>query len=172
MNFKTLVLFLFLSTISISGLEASSSFLNKTASTQIRIEAKESNQQKDTSLHNWLRQDRSNNRVNFPTRNGYILLRKEEIISFRINKLHGGLLLQYWNRGAVKTITCHLSLTDALSKLDEFPFLKVSRSAIVNLDQVSEYIGTRRNAHLKMKDGSQVKMSRKVAGAVYDWVGE
>lgn len=115
------------------------------------------------------RNGKTNNQITFVTRTGFVLLRKEEIISLSVNKLYGGIMLQYWRMGEVKSIHCQSTITKAMERLSEFPFVKVSRSHIVSMDEVEEYIGTKRNAHLVMRNESMVKISRNRAGEIYDW---
>jgi DNA-binding LytR/AlgR family response regulator len=122
------------------------------------------------SIQAQAQQDLSFTRICFSTRSGFLLLRKEDILSVSIHKLYGGLLLQYWNRGTVKTTHCQGTLTGALENLDAFPFFQVNRAAIVNLHEVSEYVGTRRFAHLVLRDGSTVKVSRNRTALIYDWI--
>jgi LytTr DNA-binding domain len=98
-------------------------------------------------------------KICFSTRSGFLLLRKKDLLSISIHKLYGGLLLQFWNREKIKSMHCQGTLSGSLKKLNAFPFFQVNRSTIVNLNEVSEYVGTRRDAHLVLRDGSTVKVS-------------
>ena len=149
---------------------ATSTSFNPSNHSQIAQGTEIESSETTTTLARWIQQDTSTNRISFPTRAGFVLLRKEEIISLSINKLYGGILLQFWKNGEVKKVHCQTTIANALERLGEFPFVRVSRSGIVNMDQLSEYVGTRRDAHLLMTDGSMVKVSRNRAGEVYDWV--
>jgi len=119
----------------------------------------------------WLNQNGTRNRTSFPTLSGFVLVRKEEIISIAVDAKSNGLILNYRNRGVLKTVFCNLSLSKALDKLNAFPFVKISRSTIVNLDEVDAYEGTRRDGNVVMSDGSKLRISRSMSGLVHDWIG-
>ena len=117
-----------------------------------------------------LQKNETTGRISFATRSGFVLLRKEDILSLSVHKLYAGLLLHYWSRGVVRTVHCQGTLNSVQEALGDCFFWQVSRSALVNLDEVVEYVGTKRDAHLVLTDGSTVKVSRNRAGAIYDWV--
>ena len=118
----------------------------------------------------WVRQDNMPNRLSFPTRTGFVLLRKEDIVYMEIDSKSSNLILSFRKNGATDKIACTMSLSKALEHLSDFPFLKVSRSAIVNINEVSAYEGTRRDACLVMSDDSKVKVSRSMTGVLHDWI--
>lgn len=118
----------------------------------------------------WLRNDKTSDRLSFPTRTGFVLLRKKDIVCIKVDSKSGDLLLQYKKDGLLKQVVCQLNLATAFAKLQTFPFVKVSRSTIVNMDEVDQLEGTRRDAHLLMNDGSKIKISRNIAGTIYDWL--
>lgn len=118
----------------------------------------------------WIRQDNTPNRLSFPTRTGYVLLRKEDIVYMEVDSKTSHLILSFKKNGATQKIACTMSLAKALLQLPDLPFLKISRSAIVNLHEVSAYEGTRRDASLVMSDDSKLKISRSMTGILHDWV--
>ncbi len=134
-------------------------------------EASES-QNYQRNIAEWLHQNGTRNRTSFPTLSGFVLVRKEEIISIAVDAKSNGLVLNYRNRGSLKTVFCNLSLSKALDKLNAFPFVKISRSTIVNLDEVDGYEGTRRDGTLVMSDGSKLRVSRSMSGHVHDWIAK
>ncbi len=144
--------------------------LNMTQTHQI-CEASES-QTYQRTVAEWLHLNGNRSRTSFPTLSGFVLVRKEEIISIAVDSKSNGLLLNYRNRGILKSAFCSLSLSKALAKLNAFPFVKVSRSTIVNLDEVEAYEGTRRDGNLVMSDGSKIRVSRSMSGLVHDWIAE
>ena len=118
----------------------------------------------------WVRQDNMPNRLSFPTRTGFVLLRKEDIVYLEIDSKTSNLILSFKKNGVTNKIACTMSLNKALENLPDFPFLKVSRSAIVNTNEISAYEGTRRDACLVMSDDSKVKISRSMTGVLHDWI--
>lgn len=123
-----------------------------------------------TRFAEWVRQENMPNRLSFPTRTGFVLLRKEDIVYMEIDSKTSNLILFFKKNGVTNKIASTTSLTKALENLRDFPFLKVSRSAIVNINEVSAYEGTRRDACLVMSDDSKVKVSRSMTGVLHDWI--
>lgn len=135
-----------------------------------RIEIVEPNRTNQSIIKVWQKEDRIPDRVSFSTRAGYVLLRKEQILFLTVDSKYGGIHLHYEIDGVVKKVFCKTNLTNALEKLGSFPFVKVSRSNVVNLDKVALLEGTRREAKLVMSDGSNIKLSRDKIGLVCDWM--
>ena len=131
---------------------------------------KEKTERTNLLIQNWMRNDKTPDRVSFPTRTGFVLLRKKDIAFIKFDSKSGDLLLKYRKEGQLKEVKCKLNLMDAFAKLETFPFVKVSRSTIVNMNEVDQLQGTRRDAHLLMNDGSKIKISRRMTGNVYDWM--
>ena len=163
--FSQLLICLFCFCIS-PELQASKSLPN--TQTHEICEASES-QTYQRNVAEWLHQNSNRNRTSFPTLCGFVLVRKEEIISIAVDQKSNALVLNYRNRGVLKTALCNISLSKALDKLNAFPFVKISRSTIVNLDEADAYEGTRRDGHLVMSDGTKVRVSRSMSGLVHDW---
>jgi len=147
--------------------------LNNLSSNSVeQVLSSNKNDSRGETLQNWLRQDKIPDRVSFSTHSGFVLLRKEEIIFITIDSKAGSVLLYYRKNGQVKKTLCPINLIQAFAKLPAFPFVKVSRSTIVNMNAVEMFEGTRRDAHLLMDDGSKIKVSRNMAGVIHDWLGE
>lgn len=123
-----------------------------------------------TTFNRWLQQDNVPNRINFRTRSGFVLLRKEDIIFLKIDVKSGDLLLHYRKEGQIRKASIQASLASVLDKLNAFPFLKINRSTIVNINEATEFEGTRRDAHLVMNDASKIKVSRSNSGVLHDWI--
>lgn len=168
MKLKILTLFVLSLLLPYLG-QASSKVPSQIAQTEIHATNTRQYNESSRTLASVQRSGHTNTQVSFATRTGFVLLRKEEIISLSVNKLYGGLMLQYWRRGVVKNIQCQSTIKDAMKLLSDFPFVKVSRSAIVNMDEVAEYVGNRRNAHLVLRSESVLKISRNKAKEIYDW---
>lgn len=123
----------------------------------------------NTAFYRWARQDNVPDRVSFQTRSGFVLLRKRDIMLIQVDAKTRDLLLYYRKKGQIKKVAISTSLCKVKDKLNEFPFLQVSRSAIVNINEVAEYEGTKRDACLVMEDDSKISVSRSKAGILYDW---
>ncbi len=124
----------------------------------------------NTSVRPWWNHERTPDRMSFPTRSGFALLRKEDIVLLTIDAKLGGLLLKYRKRDVLKSANCQLTLSKANEALGNYPFVKVSRSTIVNVNAIDQFIGNRRHAKLLMDDGSEVGVSRSMAKVLYDWL--
>ena len=124
----------------------------------------------NTTVRPSLKHERLPDRMSFPTRSGFALMRKEDIVLLTIDTKMGGLLLKYRKRGVLKSAHCQLTLSKANEALNSFPFVKVSRSTIVNVNAIDQFIGNRRHAKLLMDDGSEVAVSRSMAKILYDWL--
>ncbi|MFK7808056.1 MAG: LytTR family transcriptional regulator DNA-binding domain-containing protein [Saprospiraceae bacterium] len=169
MNFRVSLLILMLSFIGSFSMNASNLKLTNNAFTEVSI-AKKTETKETRLFQNGQRNEYPSNRVSFSTRTGFVLVRKEEIISIGVNKLYGGVQLHYWKNNESVKENCNGSLSKIIENLgDEFPFVKVSRSAIVNLNEVRQYSRKRRDAYLTMSDGANVKVSRKMAVVLSDW---
>lgn len=123
-----------------------------------------------TNCFSWLQNNSDPQRTSFPTRTGFVLLRKEDIIFVEVNSDKGGVVIHYRHQGIHKKERCNLKLLVIAKKIKGYPFLKISRSAIVNVNQIERYEGTRRDATLVMSNGTKVNVSRKIAGALHDWI--
>lgn len=166
MKLRKLILILLLSIVGISN-----SFANDDRSPKIPLEeiVSEENRSGNEPIREWPRTNTSV-RISFPTSTGFVLLRKEDLIYLTTHPKSENLLLAYWSRGTLKEATCNLSITKALEILKGFPFAKISRSTIVNMHEVNQYEGTRRDAVLRMSDDTRLKISRNYAGSIHDWI--
>lgn len=124
-----------------------------------------------TTFAQWQRADKVPDRVSFPTRTGFVLLRKKELVFMTVDSKNGEVVIHYRKGGLLKKASCQVSLASVLKRVGDFPFLKVSRSTIVNMDEVEALEGTRRDAQLVLTEGSSIKVSRSIAGDLHDWMG-
>lgn len=79
-------------------------------------------------------------------------------------------MVNYRKNGQAQQVYCQTTLSKVRERLAQFPFVKVSRKSIVNMDQVDRFEGTKRNAHLLLSNGESVKVSRNLAVQIYDWL--
>jgi len=112
------------------------------------------------------------NRVSFPTQLGFVILRRNDIVYLMTDSKNGQVSITYKSNNSFKSENIKLNISQLAMKLNNYPFYKVSRSAIVNLDEIEAYEGTRRDASLVMNDGTKVKLSRTAAGKIHDWIKE
>lgn len=168
MKVKSILLICLLTILGFLPLSASVEMPNQldTSTTEL-VEA--NRRQSNNTCSNWFNQNRLPNRISFATRSGFVLVRKEDIISLSVVANEAGFLLKYRKDGLVNSIHCQATLSKAASHLKEFPFAKISRSAIVNFEEVVGYEGTRRSANLVMSNGENYKISRSKSGDIFDW---
>lgn len=111
-------------------------------------------------------------RVSFVTQLGFIIVRRDDILYLVTDAKNANVSVVYKKNGNFKQEIIKHNISQLIKTLGHYPFYKVSRSAIVNLNEVEAYEGTRRNASLLMNDGSRIKLSRGAAGKVHDWIKE
>ena len=109
-------------------------------------------------------------RFSFSSPSGFFLLRQEEIIFIEVDTNKGGLNVYYRKHGEDRIKRSSLSLSKVTERFNTFPFIKVSRSTIINFNEIEEYEGTRRNARLVMSNGKKVNISRSKAGQLHDYI--
>ena len=110
--------------------------------------------------------------MSFPCPTGFFLLRQEEVIFIAVDTKKGGLNVHYRKHGVTKIKRSCLSLSSVAKRFNEFPFIKISRSTIINFYEIEEYEGTRRNARLVMSNGQKVNVSRRMAAKLHDYIKE
>jgi two-component system LytT family response regulator len=94
------------------------------------------------------------NKIALPTMEGLQMIPVQNIISCEANDNYTTLLLK--DRKKV-VVTGTLKAIEEL--LEDFPFLRVHRSYLVNLDEVEKYVKAD-GGYLVMSDGAQIYISR------------
>ena len=54
----------------------------------------------------WVRQDNMPNRLSFPTKTGFVIVRKEDIVYLEIDSKTSNFLLSFRKNGAIQKIAC------------------------------------------------------------------
>ncbi len=170
MNLRTVILIFYFCCFGTLSLIASDQLGNSSNPLISVSHQLESNEKEQAVYRNWLRLDKVPNRISLATRSGFVVLREEEILSVLVHPNESGLLLSYRKNGKSYQVACRSNLSKVMERLGSFPFVKVSRKCIVNLNEVDRYEGTKRDASLVLTDGSKIKVSRNMAAPIYNWL--
>ncbi len=102
----------------------------------------------------YISEKNNNSRIVFPTFKGLLYLQVKEIC--RVESAQGRYTTIYLTSG--EKLECTMSLKDCMDKLNYSTFLRVHRSAIINLIHLKAYVRVRGDSHLLLDDDSRVEV--------------